>query len=253
MKQISVPLCNLTQEPNINSSLETQLLFGEKIEIIEKKGKWIFCRSMYDNYKGWIKNHCVSDVQLNNFQISNPMSYIYNKPNIKSKPITKLFFNSKIKILEKNEVWSLCEFNGKKGYIFQNHLTSINSITKDNLIWVENAKKFLNVAYFWGGKSFLGLDCSALIQLAIQSLQSPFPRNSNDQFKSKILKNTTIHDIKKGVLIFWDGHVAIALNKDHILHANAFHMKVKVEPFLRAKKRIENSYGKFVGFKEFNF
>ena len=88
MKQISVPLCNLTQEPDINSSLETQLLFGEKIEIIEKKGKWIFCRSMYDNYKGWIKIHCISDIQSHNFQISNPMSYIYKKPNIKSKPIT---------------------------------------------------------------------------------------------------------------------------------------------------------------------
>ncbi len=253
MKQISIPLCNLNQEPNFNSSLETQLLFGEKIEIFEKKGKWIFCKSIQDNYKGWINNCCVSDVQFQNYQISTPISYVYKQPNLKSKPLTKLFFNSKIKIIEKNKIWSLCDFNGKKGYIYGKHLVNINTIIKNNIIWVENAKKFLNVAYLWGGKSSLGLDCSALVQLAIQSLQIPFPRNSNDQFNSHILKNTTINNIKKGVLIFWDGHVAIALDKDTILHANAFHMKVKSEPFIKANERIENSHGKLLGFKEFNF
>lgn len=253
MKQISTPLCNLNEEPNINSSLETQLLFGEKIKIIEKNGKWIFCESIQDNYKGWIKKNCVGDIQSQNFQISSPISYVYKEPDIKSKPLTKLFYNSKINIIEKKSIWSLCDFNGKKGYIYGKHLVSINTITKSNKIWVENAKKFLNVSYLWGGKTFLGLDCSALVQLAIQSLQIPFPRNSNDQFNSQMLKDTTINDIKKGVLVFWDGHVAIALDKNNILHANAFHMKVKSEPFIQANERIKNSHGKLLGFKEFNF
>ena len=110
MKQISTPLCNLNEEPNINSSLETQLLFGEKIKIIEKNGKWIFCESIQDNYKGWIKKNCVGDIQSQNFQISSPISYVYKEPDIKSKPLTKLFYNSKINIIEKKKYMVIMRF-----------------------------------------------------------------------------------------------------------------------------------------------
>lgn len=253
MKQISTPLCNLMQKPNLGSSLESQLLFGENVEIINKNNHWIFCRSMEDNYKGWVKSDCIGEIQNQNFQISSPMSYIFTEPNIKSQTIARLFFNSKLKITNKNKTWFECNYNGKKGYVYAKHLIDISYKSKNKLIWVEKAKQFLDVIYLWGGKSCLGLDCSALVQLAVQSSQISFPRNSNDQFHSKILKETSMRNLKKGVLIFWDGHVAIAINNKDIIHANAFHMKVQVEPFLEAKKRIEDSYGKILGFKEFNF
>ena len=102
----------------------------------------------------------------------------------------------------------------------------------------------------WGGKSHVGLDCSALVQLAFQSVNISFPRNSSDQFKSKILKSVPESDFDRGTLVFWPGHVAIAINKKKIIHANAYHMKVIIEKFCDAKKRIENSYGKVIGFKK---
>ena len=100
----------------------------------------------------------------------------------------------------------------------------------------------------WGGKSQLGLDCSALLQLAIQSFDILFPRNSSQQYQSDMLKPTD--KIKKGTVIFWDGHVAIAIDKENIIHANAYHMKVAIESFKIAKKRIQNDYGKLLGFKK---
>ena len=93
----------------------------------------------------------------------------------------------------------------------------------------------------WGGKSHLGLDCSALVQLAIQSINKRFPRNTDEQFKSNILKNVSERELDKGTLIFWKGHVAIAINKTEIIHSNAFHMKVAIEKFCEAKNRIESS------------
>ena len=77
-----------------------------------------------------------------------------------------------------------------------------------------------------------------------------FPRNTDEQFKSNILKNVSESELDKGTLIFWKGHVAIAINKTEIIHSNAYHMKVAIEQFRDAKKRIENSYGKIIGFKK---
>ena len=52
--------------------------------------------------------------------------------------------------------------------------------------------------------------------------------------------------LKLGDLIFWRGHVAMAINKKDIIHANAYHMKTQVEPLKLAKKRINKEYGKII-------
>jgi cell wall-associated NlpC family hydrolase len=46
-------------------------------------------------------------------------------------------------------------------------------------------------------------------------------------------------DRRRGDLVFWKGHVAVLLDADTILHANAFHMAVAVEPLAEAIARIE--------------
>ena len=66
------------------------------------------------------------------------------------------------------------------------------------------------------------------------------------------MKTSSEDKLDKGTLIFWKGHVAIAINEKEIIHSNAYHMKVVIEKFNDAKKRIENSYGKIIGFKHLN-
>ena len=90
------------------------------------------------------------------------------------------------------------------------------------------AEKFIGTPYKWGGRSAFGIDCSALVQISLQTcLNIDFPRNTSDQIIYALKIGKVVNKIARGHLIFWKGHIAIACDKDTILHANAFHMKVK--------------------------
>jgi cell wall-associated NlpC family hydrolase len=63
------------------------------------------------------------------------------------------------------------------------------------------------------------------------------PRDSDMQ-ESALGKSTSLAGLQSGDLIFWKGHVAIARDAATLLHANAYHMAVAIEPIADALARI---------------
>ena len=101
-------------------------------------------------------------------------------------------------------------------------------------------KFFLNCKYKWGGKSFDGIDCSALLQIFYKFNNKFFPRDTIDQIKIK--KGTVQKKIfKKGDIIFWKGHVAICLNSKNLIHAYGPRKKVLIMPINKTIKIIEKT------------
>ena len=88
------------------------------------------------------------------------------------------------------------------------------------------------------GKTFEGIDCSGLIQLSLQFCNINLPRNTNQQinFMSHQIKST--NKISKGCLLYWDGHVGIALNKNELIHSNLYHLGVEIEKINTCVERI---------------
>ena len=99
------------------------------------------------------------------------------------------------------------------------------------------AERFVGVPYLWGGKSSLGLDCSGLVQIALTACGIKCPRDSDMQ-ESALGKSASLAGLQSGDLIFWKGHVAIARGRNSMIHANAFHMAVTIEPVAEALARI---------------
>ena len=250
--EVKTSLADLRKLPDSKSILETQLLFGEKIEVIcEKKEGWILCKSLNDGYKGWIKKNQVSmKLKEKNFKVSALTTLIYEKSDIKSNSLDRLYLNSELQVLKSTNTWSSFYYKNKIAFVFNKHISMILKKPKTVKNLVKTAKKFLNTVYLWGGKSQLGLDCSGLVQLCFENHGVSFPRNTKDQFHCKILKSINEDEINNGTLIFWKGHVAIAINKSQIIHANAYHMRVVIENLDTAKKRIEPIYGNVVGYKK---
>ena len=166
---------------------------------------------------------------------------IKEKPDVKSNNVHYLPFQAKIFVDEVINDWAkvkLSKFHFHDfGYIYKKDIQKINTIEKD---WVKVAKKLINVPYLWGGRDSKGLDCSGLLQLALQAGGILFPRDTSKQIICKKLYLIHKKDISRGSLVFWDGHVGIMLDKKNILHANAFHMNVTVEPLNEACTRMKN-------------
>ena len=99
---------------------------------------------------------------------------------------------------------------------------------------------FLKTKYVWGGKTFKGIDCSALLQIFNYYNETYYPRDTVDQIRySK--KKRSIKSFKKGDIIFWKGHVAMCLNSKELIHAYGPEKKVLIMPIFQTIKRIEET------------
>ena len=100
-------------------------------------------------------------------------------------------------------------------------------------------KKFLNVKYVWGGKTFKGIDCSALLQIFFFYNNFFYPRDTKDQIK--FTKKNSKKKFKKGDIIFWKGHVAMCLNSKQLIHAYGPEKKVIIMPIVETINRIQRT------------
>jgi len=208
----NIPVINVYKKKSIKSKLlVTQILYGDSFKVIKKKGSWIKIKNNLDGYKGFIKERNFPSNKKNTHKVCNLFANLYTKPNLKFKIKKKISFGSKISITKKkNKFYKFDIF-----WIKKNDLKTIKYKNKDIF---RNLNKFVGTKYTWGGKHFSGVDCSGLVQLFFNFNNKYCPRDSKDQinyFKKKIkLKN-----IRKNDLIFWKGHVAIAISNRSLTHA----------------------------------
>ena len=228
------PYLNVYETATTKSNLSSQILYGEKFQILQKKKNFLKVRTIYDKYVGFIKVGKFKKRLDKTYKVSVLKSKIYSKP--KSKFGTKKYlpFSSEIEILNKNNNFVMFE---KNKWISFNELETIKKQNKD---FTKIFKLFLNCKYKWGGKSFNGIDCSALLQIFYKFNNKFFPRDTIDQIK---IKKGTVQkkNFKKGDIIFWKGHVAICLNSKNLIHAYGPRKKVLIMPIDKTIKIIEKT------------
>jgi len=227
----NLPIVNLYKKKNLKSGINTQLLYGDNFKVIKKQNGWKKIRIKKDGYIGYIKNKKFSKPIKPNFKVSVLKARLFSNPDPRKKLKIFLPYESRLKIIKKNRKF------GKFGkyWIKISDLKKINFKYRDIF---KDIKLFKNTKYLWGGKSYKGIDCSALVQVFFNHNNKYCPRDSKDQekyFKKKIkLKN-----IRKNDMIFWKGHVAIALSGNKLIHAYGPMKKVVI---MSIKKTIERIY-----------
>ena len=232
---------NLYKKPSIKSEIATQIVFGESFFVSQKNKKWLKIKIKEDNYKGFIQSKNYSEYLQPSHKINKLNAKIYKSPNKKSK-INELSFGSKIKVIDKKYQF----YKFAKGWVNKKDTNIISYKEKNNF---NKIKIFKNVRYKWGGKSFKGIDCSALVQVCLQFNNKFCPRDAKDQFKY-FKKNIKLDNIKKNDVIYWKGHVAVALNDKKLIHAYGPMKKTVIMGIDQTIKRISKTTDlKVIGIK----
>jgi len=204
------PVVSLYKTMSIKSEIITQMICGDSFSIITKSKKWLKIQIKEDGYKGYIKNKNFKPYVKPTHKICTLRASVYKFPNNKKK-ISQLSFASKIKIKDKK--FKFIKFDN--GWIRQKDTKPVN-FTENNVFKKINI--FQSIKYKWGGKTFKGIDCSALIQVCFNFNNRFCPRDAKDQIKY-FKKNITLKQIKKNDIIYWKGHVALVLSKKNLIHA----------------------------------
>ena len=76
-------ILNVYKNKSSKSALSTQLLYGEKFQIVKKFRKFIKIKTTYDKYSGYIKNKKFEKNFTPTHKISSLSASLYSKPNKK--------------------------------------------------------------------------------------------------------------------------------------------------------------------------
>lgn len=232
--QVNVPFVDLLGAPG--GERTRQLIYGSKVKYFGENDGWAFIQNTYDSYVGYVPGETINLDTNKTHIVSAPLSHVFSEPNIKAKNIVTLPLTAKVsgKTVENGFLET------ELGWIPVRH---VKLKTKFATNPVEVAKLFLNSPYLWGGNTSLGIDCSGLVQVSMLLCGLSCPGDSDQQL-AELGQNLDVGTTQeKGDILFWKGHVALALNARQVLHANAYHMSTVIEELSEVVFRIKKQEG----------
>lgn len=239
--QIVRALVALRRRPGPGEPLETEALFGEMIHVFDTANGFSWVQLDRDGYVGYVPADVVSrEIVETTHRVSALATFVYPAADIKAPPLMQLPMGARIAILSMDDRFG-CLASG--GYVVLRHIAEEGRHARD---FVDIAERFIGTPYLWGGRTRYGLDCSGLVQTALDATGISAPRDTDMQqaaVGSEVLIPTDLDGLDRGDLVFWSGHVGIMTDSIMVLHANAHHMAVAVEPLTFAAERIAKAGG----------
>ncbi len=213
----------MNAEPDVAADAVSEMLFGEQIKVIEESDEWVKGINLRDGYEGYVFSGVLDDEPSEpTHKITALRSFAFCEPDFKSPPLRALSFQSPLSVMmEDNGFWLL----EQGGWVYGAHMSEFAQKSAD---YVEDALMFLHAPYLWGGRTSIGLDCSALVQLALLGAGYECARDTKDQVGSV---GVSVKDEapQRGDLVYFKGHVGIMIDDTRLLNATSRHMKVCIE------------------------
>lgn len=227
--QISTGSAPLRLNPQSISPLDTELLFGEIVDVFERREGWAWIQARTDGYVGYAPEGPVSPIiHQPTHYVAALRTYIYPDADLKTPPLHLVSMNAMLSTSgeTRNGFLALAD----EGWVHQNHAAELGDYESDHC---NVALQFRGAPYLWGGRSSLGLDCSALLQMSLMRCGVNIPRDSDMQeaaLNAEMALAPDFSNLRRGDLIYWKGHCGIWIDEARFIHANATDMAVAVQP-----------------------
>lgn len=209
-------------EPSESSRLETQILFGESFEILQRRNKWAYVRLRYDGYEGWIDDKLIEKLDDRDVELwDKSEGFIVKRPFVKvvkESDSTVQYLTAGSRVVFNGEDRNVIRI-GNREFYWQ------GTMPESKVELEEVARGLLNAPYLWGGKTFYGIDCSGLVQVVYKTAGIFMPRNASQQIETGQVVSF-VEQAKSGDLAFFDNeegeivHVGVCLGQGRILHAS---------------------------------
>lgn len=224
------PAVAVRRAPDMAAEQLDQLLFGETFDVLDEQDGFAWGQSRRDGYVGFVERAALGPIGgLPTHRVAAIRTYAFAEPSIKTRALGPYSINALVRIEAREGRFAKA---AGTGWFIEDHLTSIGRFEADP---AAVAERFLGAPYLWGGRESLGLDCSGLTQQALATCGVAYPRDTDQQEQRG--QPLAAQDLRRGDLVFWKGHVAMMLDGERIIHANAHHMATAIEPLSQTRAR----------------
>ncbi|MCI0466320.1 MAG: C40 family peptidase [Beijerinckiaceae bacterium] len=234
--QVVTGVVDLRHAPSHEALLDTQALFGEEIILYEDHEGWGFVQLARDGYVGYVPMAALAEGRIEpTHRVAVNRTFVYQCPDIKLSARRSSPLGAAVRVLNVDGAFAQI---GANAFVIADHLRPYGEREKD---FVAIAERFLHAPYLWGGKTSLGIDCSGLVQVALDAAGIAAPRDTDMQEEAlgaPAAINAELTGLRRGDLVFWRGHVGIMRDETTLLHANAHHMLVTSEPLREVRDRV---------------
>lgn len=239
LRNVGADVLDLRPEPRLDKGIDTQALYGETFQVFEERPDgWSWGQLDTDGYVGWVRSSGLTDELVPTHRVRALRTFRYPEADLKFPVLGHISMGAKVAVkgytVTRGLEYALLSDGSA---VVAQHLVPLDHAESD---WVGVAEELIGTPYLWGGRSSVGLDCSALSQIAAGFGGYILPRDSDMQAAEAgdPVSHEDLSGLRRGDLMFWRGHVAIVRSPDSLLHANGYTMTVAIEPLEAAIKRI---------------